>query len=430
MRPLRVVQISTSDLQGGAEKTAWKLHHALREKGHSSMLVVGRKFSTDPDVIEIDNSARGRGLSGWLKNQAERRLGWQYLDFPGSHRIPEAVGGPCDVVHVHNLHGGYFDLAALHRLGELAPTILTMHDMWLLTGHCAHSFGCARWRLGCGSCPDLETYPEVPRDSTRANLRRKRRLLLDTRLAIASPAAWVLELVGESYLANKPRRLIPNPVDTRVFTPGEKAEARAALGLPLERPIVLLPTVDAARSWFKNGAMFEAAVRALAELRPLGLTFGTGGGREVDGVRLLERTFDESRVALFYRAADVVAVPSRAETLPLTILEAFATARPVVATRVGGIPEVVTDGSNGLLVADDDLPGFTAALRRILESPDLGADLGAAGLERVRSRHALDRVVELWLDWYVELAGAFRSRSDAAETGQVSRRGRNLAQGT
>ena len=75
MRPLRIVQINTSDLGGGAAKTAWKLHQAFAEKGHSSVLCVGRKLSNDPNVIEIDNSQRGRGASGRLKAELEWRFG-------------------------------------------------------------------------------------------------------------------------------------------------------------------------------------------------------------------------------------------------------------------------------------------------------------------------------------------------------------------
>jgi glycosyltransferase involved in cell wall biosynthesis len=368
------------------------------------VLCVGRKFSNDPDVIEIDNSQRGRGVSGRLKTELEWRLGLQYLDFPGSHRIPEAVGRPWDVTHAHNLHGDYFDLAALERLCKLAPTILTLHDMWLLTGHCAHSFSCERWRLGCGSCPDLTIYPAIRRDSTRANLRRKHRLLQDLRLSVASPAAWPLELVAESYLADKPTRRMPNPVDTRVFRPGDKSEARTLLGLPFDRPIVLLPAWDAFASRFKGALMFEAGIRALADLRPLGLSFGDDASRSTEDIWIVPLSFDESRVACYYRAADVVVVPSDAETLPLAIIEAFATARPVVATRIGGIPELVTHGRNGLLVDAGDVRGFAGALRLILESPELAAELVAAGLEEARSQHDLDRVADLWLEWYLELA--------------------------
>ena len=188
-----------------------------------------------------------------------------------------------------------------------------------------------------------------------------------------------------------------------MFVPGDRSAARAALGLPTDRPIVLLPARDPVRSHFKDFALFERSIEALDDPRPLALTFD-GGERGAPGpVAFVRPSFDEEEVALFYRAADVVAVPSRAETLPLTILEAFASAVPVVATRVGGVPELVRDGENGLLVEPGDVDGFAAALMRLLGEPATATRLGAAGLEHVRAHHDLGRVADLWLDWYAEL---------------------------
>ena len=110
MAPLRIVQINTVDVAGGAAKVARKLHEKYRERGHESTLVVGWKQSADPDVVEIDNTDAGRGIRGRALRILEAR-GRQYLDHPGSHRIPALAGGEWDVVHAHNLHGGYFDLA-------------------------------------------------------------------------------------------------------------------------------------------------------------------------------------------------------------------------------------------------------------------------------------------------------------------------------
>jgi hypothetical protein len=75
-------------------------------------------------------------------------------DDPGTWELLRRVrADPPDVIHAHNLRGGYFDLRALPELSRVAPLVLTMHDMWLITSHVAHSFECERWRTGCGECP-------------------------------------------------------------------------------------------------------------------------------------------------------------------------------------------------------------------------------------------------------------------------------------
>jgi glycosyltransferase involved in cell wall biosynthesis len=408
MAPLRIVQINTVDLGGGAAKIAWKLHEKFRERGHESTLVVGWKRSSDPDVVAIDNSRAGRGLRGRGLRRLES-LGLQYLDHPGSHRVPELVGGDWDVTHAHNLHGGYFDLAALSDLSRHAPLVLTMHDMWLVTGHCGYSCECERWRIGCGSCPDLSLYPAIPRDATRANLRRKRRLLGEVDLTLTSEARWALDLARASYLRSMPARHIPSPVDTRFFRPGDKSAARAALGLPQDRPIILLPARLAFDNEYKAAWMLEEAVDALRDRHVLGVAFGAKDDDRREGLRILAESFDEARIAEANRAADVVVYPSRAETSPLAIVEALATARPVVATRVGGVEEVINGGRNGFLVDRGDAAAFARAIRTLLDDPELARRLAEEGLADARERHDLERVVDAWLACYEELLERFRA---------------------
>jgi glycosyltransferase involved in cell wall biosynthesis len=77
----------------------------------------------------------------------------------------------------------------------------------------------------------------------------------------------------------------------------------------------------------------------------------------------------------FFEKAKVVCMPSRSETFGIVLLEAGVFHRPVVATRIGGIPEVIEDGENGLLVEPDDVSALTEALRRVLDDPTLAARL-------------------------------------------------------
>ncbi len=82
-----------------------------------------------------------------------------------STTAPIVLDTPAQIVQCHNLHGGYFDLRALQWLSARVPTLLTLHDMWTLTGHCAHALGCDRWRTGCGRCPDLKLDPAIRADA-------------------------------------------------------------------------------------------------------------------------------------------------------------------------------------------------------------------------------------------------------------------------
>jgi glycosyltransferase involved in cell wall biosynthesis len=398
---VRIVQISTVEQGGGAEKTARALHRAYLERGHDSVLIVAGKDSDDPTVLEIDNSARERGVRRIAARVADR-VGLEDRVLPGSRRIP-ALAGRTDVIHAHNLHGRYFDLAVLPRLARRAPTILTLQDMWLLTGHCAHSFDNDRWETGCGACPYLGTYPALRRDATRWNHRRKRRLTGRVRLNVSAPSTWLLDRVARSHLARHPRRLVPNSCDLGVFAPGDAAAARRELGLPTDRPILFFPANVGLHNQFKDPATLLRALRHLHDLRPLLLAFGAKDGASVEGLTRLAPTRSESLMASYYRAADIVVYPSRADTAPIALIEALACARPAVATPVGGIPEIVADGESGLLApADDRL--FAAAIRRLLDDRELRGRLGETGRRVAEQRYDFRRAVDTWLDWYAELA--------------------------
>ena len=117
-----------------------------------------------------------------------------------------------------------------------------------------------------------------------------------------------------------------------------------------------------------------------------------------------------SEIPELLRGFDLLAMPSRQEAWGVAAAEASATAIPVVATRIGGIPEVVIDGETGLLVPAQDPPALAAAIRLLAGDPDLRHRLGEAGRERVVSLFAWQRCVDLMVDVYRDAAGSARQR--------------------
>lgn len=102
----------------------------------------------------------------------------------------------------------------------------------------------------------------------------------------------------------------------------------------------------------------------------------------------------QDEIRPIYDACDVAVLPSLREGLPICLIEAMSMELPVVATTVGGIPELVEHERTGLLVAPHDVQGLAAALIRVLRSPDLRADMGRAGRARVLATFKIERMVE------------------------------------
>ncbi len=127
--------------------------------------------------------------------------------------------------------------------------------------------------------------------------------------------------------------------------------------------------------------------------------------RQVPGARGFVR---HDELQTLYARAAVVACPSRREGFGVACLEAMAHGRPVVATGVGGLRDLVVDGETGLVVPPRDPAALRAALERLLAEPELRRRLGQAGRERARERFSWDAVTEATLAVYADAAGTMR----------------------
>jgi glycosyltransferase involved in cell wall biosynthesis len=433
-----VLQVSTADIGGGAEKVALDLHRAYRELGIDASLAVGYRRTLDERVLQIPNEERRSGWARRLEYAASQVAGTQPTGvrrafsrglllaaeprryraiargiedfcFPGTSELPALMGRRPDVLHLHNLHGYYFDLRRMPGISHHQPTILTMHDPWLLTGHCAHPIDCQNWRTGCGDCPDLGRYVPIRKDASAENFNIKRSILGSSALHLAAPSHWLAKMTEESGVSGELNavRVIPNGIDTQVFSPGNREESREILGLPKDALIVLFAAQGITTNPFKDYATLVAALRRVSAnaagkvlLVALGDEGAVAEGLDVRGVPFTE---DARSVAHFYRAADLYVHAARAENLPLAVIEAMACGTPIVASAVGGIPEIVVEGETGLLVRPNDAPALAEAIGTVLADSDLRRAFVQAGLERVAARFTLRRQVDSYLNWYAEL---------------------------
>lgn len=437
---LRILQVNTADVDGGAERVALDLHRDYRFRDLEAYLAVGHRRSTEPGVIEIPNDARRSGWEHSLAATAEwlaggenpagvRRLasravllaaspgrystigrGVEDFAFPATADVLGLPPHSPEVLHLHNLHGYYFDLRRLPELSAKQPTVLTMHDPWLLTGHCAHPIDCPRWRAGCGDCPHLDRYVPIRADASAEDFGLKRRVLAASRLHYATPSRWLMRMLEESGVLDDgaEARVIPNGIDTKVFSPGDRKAARKRLGLPLEARIVLFAAQGLASSPFKDYETLREALRRVAgsgREKLVLVALGDASAQLIErvDVRALPFTDDVTKVAEYYRAADLYVHAARAENLPLAVMEAMACETPVVASRVGGIPEVVAEGSTGLLAEPGDDEALAAAIETLLGDEERRRAFAHAGVARVGELFTLDLMAEAYLAWYFEL---------------------------
>ncbi len=431
-----ILLVSTSDRAGGAEQMALSLLDGYLEQGCRAALAAGAKSSRNPNVYEIPKNrwwnSFGRMTQaliarkihvlpqimfqlsrlGDLPNEFDRRRGREPFHYPGTHRLLELASFQPQIVHAHNLHRDYFDLRFLPELSARVPLVLTLHDAWLLSGHCAHSFACERWRTGCGECPDLTIPPAIARDATAFNWQRKRELYARSRFYVAAPSHWLLKKIEQSIVAPAviESRVIPNGIDLEVFRPGDCAAARSRLGLPQDADILLFTALNIRGNVWKDYPTLRGAIERLAErrlARPLVfLAVGEEAPNEKIGnaeIHFVPFVDDNRRLVEFYQAADLYLHAARADTFPTSILEALACETAVVATAVGGIPEQIIDHETGWLTRPGDAEAMAAAVARLLEDPARRRAMSVRAGAEARRQFDRGRMIEDYLSWFDEI---------------------------
>jgi glycosyltransferase involved in cell wall biosynthesis len=399
---LNVLHISESDAAGGAARAAYALHRGLFELGHRSRMLVGRKVTPDPETRSVKRSSAWR-VADRAAGVPLDRAGLQYAFYPSSFGVAsDPWFRAADVVQLHNLHGSYFGFTALPLLTKRRPTVWQLHDQWAMTGHVAYSLDCERWRHGCGSCPYLEEYPRLERDTTALLWRLKRATYARSRLTLVATSSWMAGLVAASPLLRGFRCVtIPNGVDTASFSPGPREEARRRLGLPVERPIVLFVASEL-RERRKGLALLEEALRGL-EPPPLLALAGRGAASPGIETRVLGPLGGDA-LADAYRAADVHVVPTLADVLTLTAPESLACGTPCVSFDRGGVTDVVRDGETGLHARFGDAGALGRAIERLLGDGELRERLAARGREVAEAEFPIALQVERYAALYGELA--------------------------
>ncbi len=398
-----VLQINTNDSIGGAARVANNLLQAMEKKGFISKMLVNSCSSEDEKVeIILRNNSYYQKLL-WYYQRKQGLL--DFFHFSSFGLKDNAKVRNSDIIHFHNLHGDYFSPFCLPELTRIKPSLWTLHDMQALTGHCAHSMECDRWIDGCGKCPYLKTFPSVERDMTSFVWKEKKRIYENSDLILVCPSMWLKKCVEKSVLKSHDVHLIYNGVDTSIFKPADKNEARKILGLPLERTIFLFNAAGGIGNKWK-GSEYLLEVYARYKDDPEFLFLNVGGAAEPDGqpkaVNWIDVPFvnDEKHMARYYSAADLFLYPSLADNCPLVILESMACATPVITFKTGGIPELVKHLETGYLAEYKNTRDFMDGIDFYVKNRVEMTKSSFQASEHVNRNFSLNKMIDSYMALY------------------------------
>lgn len=380
--------ISARSHAGGAAKAAVRLHRALRASGLVTELCA-------PCVDQEEPGVKAIGL--WpTPTHARLRLAldqvprWLAQAF-GTQQFTTALGPPplglgrtlreADLVHLHWIGKGTLPLRRLARLDR--PVVWTLHDMWPLTGGCHYDEGCGRFMQSCGLCPVLRSHREC--DLSRHILHAKQNAYRLLNLTFVAPSEWMAGMVRAATVAKGlPVYVIPNAVDRQLFIPGDRAVAREALGLSNDAKIVAFAAMGGGAEPRKGFDLLQAAMHLLREQNNAHslqlLVIGGAAPASWEDLPSIAtgHLAGEADMAKALGAADVLILPSRQDNLPNTVAEALACGVPVVAFKLGGLPDLVQHQHNGYLAQPFDVADLARGIAWVLEDTDRHAALRQA----------------------------------------------------
>lgn len=370
---MKVLQINTRYYNGGSTgRIAYDLKKVMEANGIESYVAFGYGYNPKDNEKETDyriESDRELLISKlWTKatghhgfnNKAEtkRLLAWIDKVQP-------------DIIHMHNIHNHYVNVRMLleYIAKKSIPCVLTMHDCWTFTGHCAYFdySECDKWKTGCNQCPSLRDYPKTFAliDPSPWNYRMKQKLFAPLNITFVSPSQWLCDLQQQSFLKDKPCVVINNGVDLSVFHP-MKSNVRKLYGISNRKMILAVAGGLSPR----KGRDYLLKLPTFLHDDEVLVLVGLQKGQEklllqTDKVIGIQRTKTSDELVGLYSEADVFINPTLEDNFPTTNIEALACGTPVVTFRTGGSPEVVTP-ETGIVVEKGDMDALLAAIRTVI----------------------------------------------------------------
>ncbi|MUL63998.1 glycosyl transferase family 1 [Mycobacterium sp. CBMA 234] len=375
MKPLRVLTLIDGFRMGGAETLLAPLAVAMRET------------DVEMDFVGLDDASVNAEKTMTILSEAgvhPRSLGiTRLLDPTGIPRLAREIrSGGYDLVHTHLEMSATFAVPAAKLAGR--PVVCTFHHVT------------ERW-------PGREYWREHL--ATEAATRGDRVLFVSE----ASRVSWA-QVHRRGRVADN-WDVLHNGIDVSNFRPGEPDPAvrRELGGGP--GPLVVLP---AAFRDFKGIPVAIQAWPQVLQKHPDAILSLVGGGpdeaefrRQVDTAGLTDSvifTGVRSDMPQVYRAADVVLLPSiYGENLPTVLIEASASGKAIAASRIGGIPDIIVDGSTGLLFEPKDPAALATTVIRLLDDPQLRTSLGEPAIERAHTEFSATTWAHRLQDLYLEL---------------------------
>lgn len=415
--PLHVVHVNNVDLLGN-RFNGYEMMRACSETPDVRMKqIVLDKMGGSPDVISLTTGEAVREM---------RNLCAQFEAWDSSRALVQPFGGliretraykEADVMHYHLVHNGVLSLMDLAEMSRERPSVLTLHDPWLLTGHCVHPRDCQKWKTGCGDCEHLTRDFAMRKDRTAMMWQIRKRLIESSDLELIVASKWMEGLVKESPITASIKHVhrIPFGIDLSLFTSVEQDDAGLRRKHLVPRDAFVLMFRQDTSEYKGMDYILKAIDYLPEELRKKLVLQTVGATGKLDKVKgkvwqVIEHPWvtDNTEMAELYRCCDVFLMPSTAESFGMMALEALASGKPIISFISTAVAEVTHAPDIGLAVPMGDAKALAAAIEGLWRNPEERLRRGLAGRRLAEAEYQFKDYVRRHLELYGEIAKRHR----------------------
>ncbi len=360
---MRVLIISTSERTGGAAIAASRLMEALKKSGIKAKMLVRDKQTDTVSVVALRKSWKHIWNFVWerfviLKENHFKKHNLFGVDIANMGTditsLPEFR--QADVIHLHWINQGMLSLNNIRHIFQSGkPVVWTLHDMWPITGICHYADNCTGYTDFCHDCPAL--YKGHKTDLSYRVFRKKQKLYQETDITFVACSLWLEKLARQSALTKGHTVTnLPNPINTDIFRPHDKMEARKKLHLPDDKKLLMFSSMKITDKRKGIDYLVEAC-RLIKEKNPdfcekLGVVVVGKQSQQYESlfpfpIYCIDYVKSEKEIAGIYNAIDLFVNSSLMDNLPNTIVEAMSCGVPCVGFGIGGIPQMIDHLHNG-----------------------------------------------------------------------------------
>ncbi|WP_100753542.1 glycosyltransferase [Vibrio salilacus] len=397
---MKVVIVSNSDSVGGAARAAFRLMSAMIKQGTHCNMVVKRKLSGSPHVIENRSSwKKAKGLvlqklsSLIASSQKSSSSVLHSLNIFGSDVFQSVNNENPTVINIHWVN---FETLSIRQIAKFKqPVVMTLHDMWAFCGaeHLSPDSPNSAFRLGY----DLGEHGYVSGLRINKYIWNLKKNHWTQPFHLVVPSKWMADCVKTSELFKGwPVSVVPNALDTNTFKPLEKGFCRDAFNLPLDKKLIGFGVFGNIDDPNKGLDLLKKALSSLQNKHDyhcvvLGQESNLNSEELPIPSTYVGHISDDTALSLIYNALDVMVVPSRQESLSQTGTEASSCGTPVVAFAYSGLLDVVEHMKTGFLAEPYDTLKLANGIEWCVEN-NLDCNLSINARKRAKSLWSYDAV--------------------------------------